>query len=85
MRDCPDGGGSKEPMEQRGQNHVRSNGYSRACDRRVEEQGKLNNRHTENREKGSAGPVALRVGGGRRRTVNSKLRPEVISSEVNIT
>lgn len=72
-------------MEQRGQNHVRSNSYSRACDRRVEEQGKLNNRHTENRAKGSAGPVALRVGGGRRRVVNSKLHPEVISSIVNIT
>lgn len=78
------GVGSKQPMEQRGQNHVRSNGYFRACDRRVEEQGKLNNRHTENPAKGSAGPVPLRVGGGRRRTVNSKLRPEVIFSVVNI-
>lgn len=69
-------------MEWRGQNHVHSSGYSQACDRRVEEQGKLNNRHTENLAKGNAGPVALRVGGGRR-TVNSKLHPEVIFSVVN--
>ena len=69
-------------MERRGQNHVHSSGYSRACDRRMEEQGKLNKRHTENLAKGSVGPVALRVGGGRR-TVNSKLHPEVIFSVVN--
>ncbi|XDB55990.1 hypothetical protein AB1E18_009452 [Capra hircus] len=76
------GVGSKEPMERRGQNHVHSSGYSRACDRRMEEQGKLNNRHTENLAKGSVGPVALR--GCVKDTASLKLSATSPASEASL-